>query len=84
MYENRDYDDLANEKTRLEEIMSLLFQAKDLLCGANFTGMNTLQNYIEDAISEAADCKSDIDEAMTDKAHEEEAEEIREYWRSVI
>lgn len=84
MYEGRDYEDLSDNKDRLEGILKALYEAQDLIQGADFVGKATLENYIEDAISEAADSKSDIDEAMTEKAHEEEAEEIREYWRSVI
>lgn len=84
MYEGRDYEDLSDNKDRLEGILKALYEAQDLIQGADFVGKATLENYIEDAISEAADSKSDIDEAMTEKAQEEEAEATREYWRSVI
>lgn len=84
MYEERDYDDLALAKGRLMEIIDIMCEAKDLLQGVEFVGKATLENYIEDAISEAADDQSDLDEAMTEKAHQEQAAEIREYWRSVL
>ena len=84
MYEERDYDDLAFNKGRLEEIIDILNEAKELLYGTDFVGKASLENCIDDAISEAADDESDIDEAMTEEARKEEAEELREYWRSVI
>ena len=73
--------DAYEKKAALEEVMRLLERAKDELAGMRFIGLeNDLEDLMRDVAIEAADLDEDI--ALANEEQEEEQE--RDYYASVI
>ena len=84
MYKGTDREDLTNSVQDANEAIDLLMRVKELLDGTVIVGKELMIEAAADLISDIANEVVDMDEAMTEANAEEEAEELHDYWRSVV
>lgn len=84
MYKGTDRDELTNSVQDANEAIDLLMRVKELLDGTVIVGKEMMIEAAADLISDIANEVVDMDEAMTEANAEEEAEELHDYWRSVV
>lgn len=84
MYKGQNRDELTNSVTDLKEAIKGLELVKELISGTCIDCKEITLDEVDDLIRSLGYEIEDMDEAMTEANADEEAEELHDYWRSVV